>query len=180
LMGRTRDDAAGEAFDKVAKLLDLGYPGGRPIEMKAREFTGETLAFPRAYLEKDSFDFSFSGVKTAIRNHIKKTGNISSDETSRIAHGFQEAVVGVLVDKAVRLAEKYGVDAVSLTGGVAANGRLRKVMQNRAESHDMRVIAPPISLCTDNAAMIAAVGALRRTDAKEHDLNMNAISRWKI
>lgn len=180
LMGQTRDDAAGEAFDKVAKLLGLGYPGGRPIEETARKFSGETLPFPRAYLEKDSFDFSFSGVKTAVRTHIKKEESLSEGETSRIAHGFQEAVVGVLVDKAVRLAEYHGVRAVSLTGGVAANGRLRDEMQDRAGSFGIRVVAPPITLCTDNAAMIAAVGALRRTEAKEHDLKMNAVSRWKL
>ena len=180
LIGRTRDDAAGEAFDKVAKLLGLGYPGGRPIEKAAQEFTGETLSFPRAYLDKDSFDFSFSGVKTAVRNYLKKEGQHSKHETSRVAHGFQEAVVGVLVDKAVHLAERYAVGAVSLTGGVAANGRLREEMQKQAGLKGMRVIAPPITLCTDNAAMIAAVGALRRTDAKKHDVNMNAISRWKL
>ncbi|MBN1881817.1 MAG: tRNA (adenosine(37)-N6)-threonylcarbamoyltransferase complex transferase subunit TsaD [Deltaproteobacteria bacterium] len=180
LVGRTRDDAAGEAFDKVAKLLNLGYPGGRPIEEKAREYTGETLSFPRAYLEKDSFDFSFSGVKTAVRNYIKKKARISDIDVARIAHGFQEAVVEVLVDKTIRLAEEHGVDAVTLTGGVAANGRLREEMEKQAVRNGMRVVAPPIKLCTDNAAMIAAVGVLRRAEAKEHDLFMNAISRWKL
>jgi len=180
LMGQTRDDAAGEAFDKVAKLLSLGYPGGRPIEEAAREDTGEAIFFPRAYLEKDSFDFSFSGVKTAVRNYLKKNNGSADDETSRVAHGFQEAVVEVLVEKTVRLAEDTSVDAVTISGGVAANGRLRGAMRERADYRSIRVVTPSIALCTDNAAMIAAVGVLRRGEAKEHDLEMNAISRWTV
>jgi N6-L-threonylcarbamoyladenine synthase len=179
-MGQTRDDAAGEAFDKVAKLLGLGYPGGRPIEEAARNDAGEAIPFPRAYLEKDSFYFSFSGVKTAVRNHLKNIDGSIADETARVAWSFQEAVVEVLVEKTVRLAEDTGVDTIAIAGGVAANGRLRDAMRERAESHGIRVVTPPITLCTDNAAMIAAVGVLRRGEAKEHDLNMNAISRWTV
>jgi len=180
LIGRTRDDAAGEAFDKVAKLLSLGYPGGRPIEETARKYTGDVLPFPRAYLEKDSFDFSFSGVKTAVRNHLARLDRLTEDETARVAHGFQEAVVEVLVEKTLRLAEQYTAGAITLTGGVAANGRLRDEMKKQADMKGIHVTAPPIDLCTDNAAMIAAVGALRRSEAKEHDLSMNAISRWSL
>lgn len=180
LRGQTLDDAAGEAFDKVAKLLGLGYPGGRVVEEAAKGADGDLIEFPRAYLGKDSFDFSFSGVKTAVRNFVKSKDNLTDELIRRIAGGFQEAVVGVLVEKTVNLALDENVGTVIVSGGVAANGMLRQRMAGSAESNGLKLIIPPRELCTDNAAMIAAVGTIRRGEGSLENLEMNAVSRWKI
>jgi len=159
LMGQTRDDAAGEAFDKVAKLLDLGYPGGGIIDRLSKLGDPDKIKFPRPYLDKAGFDFSFSGIKTAVNRYAM---NCRRDDLSGripdIAAGFQEAVLEVLIYKAIRAAEAKGCKHLALVGGVAANSRLRDQLKADAGRRGIKVHVPSIHLCGDNAAMIAAAG----------------------
>lgn len=155
-LGSTRDDAAGEAFDKGARLLGLGYPGGPLIDRAAKGGNPQAVAFPRAWLEEGSYDFSFSGLKTALLRYVQGAG-----EALRLADtaaSFQEAIVQVLVGKTLRAAEEYGVPRIAVCGGVAANSRLKEVFQQEAERRGYQLVVPPPVLCTDNAAMIAAAG----------------------
>lgn len=163
ILGRTRDDAAGESFDKVAKMLGLGYPGGPIIERKARTGDGQAQIFPRAWLEKGSLDFSFSGLKTSVRNAIQKRGSSNGSKISDedIAAGFQEAVVDVLVRKALSACEQESLSRIVITGGVAANSYLRERMISAASPEGINVFVPKPVLCTDNAAMIACAGYYR-------------------
>jgi N6-L-threonylcarbamoyladenine synthase len=157
LLGQTRDDAAGEAFDKVARILGLGYPGGPAIQKAAENGDPAAVTLPRAWLEEGSLDFSFSGLKTAVLRLVERE-NASGGcglGTADVAASFQEAVVNVLVEKTARAAREYGVRMVVLSGGVAANARLREAMSQRLT---LPVVFPPVSLCTDNAAMVAACG----------------------
>lgn len=158
LMGQTRDDAAGEAFDKVAKMLDLGYPGGAIIDRLAREGDCKKVQFPRPYLDKTSFDFSFSGLKSAVLRYITTHPQGVKEQIPDIAAGFQEAVLDVLCHKAIRAAAEKGCERIALVGGVAANSRLRQKLAGDAGLKGMAVHIPSISLCGDNAAMIAGVG----------------------
>jgi len=158
LMGQTRDDAAGEAFDKVAKMLDLGYPGGRIIDRLARAGDCTKIKFPRPYLDKSTFDFSFSGLKTAVQRHIAGHPQTFRDQIPDIAAGFQEAVLDVLCYKAIRAAAEKGCARIALVGGVAANSRLRAKLATDAALEGISVHIPSIPLCGDNAAMIAGVG----------------------
>jgi N6-L-threonylcarbamoyladenine synthase len=179
-LGRTRDDAAGEAFDKVARLLGLGFPGGPLIERQA--ITGDPSRFPlpRAWLDGDSFDFSFSGLKTAVRNQVAALGvdpDHASPEERRerlpvadLAASFQEAVIDVLSAKAVRAAQTYGAVNVALAGGVAANRALLQTVEARAQ---LPVLCPPPRLCTDNAAMIAAAAYFRYSAGQRNDLSLD-------
>ncbi len=158
-LGRTRDDAAGEAYDKVAKLLGLSYPGG-PVIDRLSEGTKDELGFPRPMLN-EGFDMSFSGLKTAVMLEVKKLGkgkSLSEKDIKRVCASFQEAVVDVLVKKTERALKKEGLKTLVLSGGVAANRRLRERMTEMAKASDINLIIPPVSLCTDNAAMIAAAG----------------------
>ena len=163
ILGRTRDDAAGESFDKVAKMLGLGYPGGPIIEKIARQGNPQTQVFPRAWLGKDSLDFSFSGLKTSVRNTLLKRtdGNRSSCSDEDIAAGFQDAVVDVLVRKALSACRQESLKRIVVTGGVAANGYLRDCMTEAARKEGIEVFVPKPVLCTDNAAMIACAGYYR-------------------
>ena len=154
VLGSTVDDAAGEAFDKVARYLDLGYPGGPVIDHLAREGDRDAIAFPRA-MRQDGLDFSFSGLKTAVVNHVRKHPEASVPD---VAASFQEAVVDVLVAKARAAADEVGVDTLCLGGGVAANTRLREVFLAACESDGRRGYVPSMAMCTDNAAMVAAAG----------------------
>jgi N6-L-threonylcarbamoyladenine synthase len=158
LMGQTRDDAAGEAFDKVSKMLGLGYPGGAVIERFAKNGDPESIRFPRSYLDRTSFDFSFSGIKTAVQRYIAKHPGDGQKRMGDIAAAFQEAVVEVLTDKAIEAARQKGCGHIALVGGVAANSRLRDKLRRDAAQQGLRVHMPPISYCGDNAAMIAAAG----------------------
>ncbi len=152
VLGATVDDAAGEAFDKVARYLDLGYPGGPVIDRLSIEGDPEAVAFPRA-MARDGWDFSFSGVKTAVVNHVRKDPEISLPD---IAASFQEAVVDVLVDKARRAAREVGAKGLCLAGGVAANSRLRERLLDVCVEDGLQAFLPSRAMCTDNAAMVAA------------------------
>jgi N6-L-threonylcarbamoyladenine synthase len=154
LLGQTIDDAAGEAFDKVARYLGLGYPGGPAIDRDARKGDPSAIHFPRALLDA-GLDFSFSGLKTSVVNHVRKHPDV---ETADVAASFQEAVVDVLVTKARRAAAEVGATAIALGGGVAANTRLREELLRACDADGRRAFLPSPSMCTDNAAMIAAAG----------------------
>ena len=185
ILGRTRDDAAGESFDKVAKMLKLGYPGGPLIEEKAK--LGNALAhrFPRAFLEKGSLDFSFSGLKTSVRNVISKreSGEIPVLSDSDISAGFQKAVIDVLTDKVFLACEKEKVNRIVVTGGVAANSALRKRITTEADSHGLKSFFPKPDFCTDNAAMIACAGyykSLNKSLSLKDTLNLDAKASLKL
>jgi N6-L-threonylcarbamoyladenine synthase len=158
LVGQTRDDAAGEAFDKVAKMLGLGYPGGGVIDRLAAQGDPEAIVFPRPFLDKSTFDFSFSGLKTAVNRYIRKNMNAYQQKVPDIAAGFQEAVVDVLSFKVVHAALMKECEHIAIVGGVAANNRLRERVRQDADLQGLRVHIPCVDLCGDNAAMIAATG----------------------
>jgi N6-L-threonylcarbamoyladenine synthase len=159
LLGSTRDDAAGEAFDKGAQLLGLEYPGGPAIDRLARQGNPDTIAFPRSYLKKGSLDFSFSGLKTALLYTLQAMNEQSfAAQAADLAAGYQEAIVDVLVDKAFAAVRSSGARALAVVGGVSANSRLRALLQQRATSESLPLSLPPLTYCTDNAAMIAAAG----------------------
>ena len=183
-LGQTLDDAAGEAFDKVSKILGLGYPGGRPIENQARDGRVEKIAFPRAYMAKDSLDFSFSGLKTAVSLFIKKWRAGSEEHRDvtlpDIAASFQESVVDVLVHKVMEASKRMGVSRVVVAGGVACNNRLRVRLLDAAASHDAQVFFPGPVFCTDNGAMIAMAGLHRLLGGEHSDLSIDARSKFPI
>lgn len=158
-LGRTRDDAAGEAFDKVAKLLDLGYPGGPVISKIANSGDPKAIAFPRAWLAPDSLDFSFSGLKTSVVNHVNRCRQKSETlHIENICASFQEAVVEVLVEKTIHAAQKHDMQTVVIGGGVASNSRLRNFMNQRCAKEQLDLYVPEPIFCTDNAAMIGLAG----------------------
>jgi N6-L-threonylcarbamoyladenine synthase len=194
ILGQTRDDAVGEAFDKVARILGLGYPGGPAIQQAAQGAPNGGGVLPRAWL-RDSYDFSFSGLKTAVLHRVQErqqqAARVATPRgrkadpaggaaqaalpldpifVAQTAHAFQESVVDVLVSKTVDAARQYGATAILLAGGVAANTRLREELRRRA---DVPVEAPPLSLCTDNAAMIAAAAYYRFATGRQHDWSLD-------
>ncbi|MHB8926212.1 MAG: tRNA (adenosine(37)-N6)-threonylcarbamoyltransferase complex transferase subunit TsaD [Bacillota bacterium] len=175
-LGRTRDDAAGEAFDKVARAIGLGYPGGPLLDALAREGGDpHAIELPRAYLEPGSFDFSFSGLKTAVVHHLERAA-LAGQEVNRadLAASFSQAVADVLVDKTVAAARATGANRVILAGGVAANSSLRLTMRERAGREGLTVHFPPLKLCTDNAAMIGSAGYFRYMAGGRSGLELNA------
>ncbi len=183
-MGQTLDDAAGEAFDKVAKLLGLGYPGGAPIEKQAQEGSVDKIDFPRAYLSKDSLDFSFSGLKTAVALYVKKWQR-NRDENGEviladIAASFQESVVDVLVRKLMLARHKMDLSTIVLAGGVACNNRLRARLLETAVDEGVQVFFPSPAYCTDNGAMIALAGYHRLVRGEHADLSTDARSKYPI
>lgn len=158
LIGRTRDDAAGEAFDKVAKLIGLSYPGGPVISRHAAQGDRMAIDFPRAWLEAESLDFSFSGLKTSVATHVKNSPPSDTQAIADICASFQEAVVEVLVGKSLAAARSRDAQRIVLAGGVAANPRLREALLQAGEDNGIEIFMPPLRFCTDNAAMIALAG----------------------
>ncbi len=175
VIGETRDDAAGEAYDKVARVLNMPYPGGPHIDRLAHEGTA-VIPLPRAWLEEGSYDFSFSGLKSAVINTVhnaEQRGESIAPED--LAASFQESVIEVLVEKTIRAAKEYGVGQVLLAGGVAANKGLRKALEDAfGKSEGIELVIPPLSLCTDNAAMIAAAGSVMFEKGIRGSLALNA------
>ena len=174
LLGTTLDDAAGEAFDKIAKFLGLDFPGGPVIDKLSKQGNNKAFRFPRPMIRSRTLDFSFSGLKTSVINMFKE--RVARSEVlplADIAASFQEAVVDVLVARTMRAAEERGVAAVSVTGGVSANSRLREVFQETCKKKKIDVFFPKLSLCTDNAAMIAAAGYARMRMGEISDLRLN-------
>jgi N6-L-threonylcarbamoyladenine synthase len=179
-MGQTRDDAAGEAFDKVAKMLGLGYPGGVIISKLAREGDPARIPFPRAYLDRSRFDFSFSGLKTAVGRYIRDHSRVLAERIPDIAAGFQEAVVDVLAYKVIAAAVCRKCNRIALVGGVAANGRLREKVTLDARKKGISVYLPGHDLCGDNAAMIAAAGYHHLATGARSDFDDDVYSRQAI
>ncbi|MBN2526485.1 MAG: tRNA (adenosine(37)-N6)-threonylcarbamoyltransferase complex transferase subunit TsaD [Deltaproteobacteria bacterium] len=179
-LGETRDDAAGEAFDKVAKLLGLGYPGGPVIDRMAGT-PGEEVLFPQALRQKKSFEFSFSGVKTAVAQHVGHLDGPPTDEQMHaIVRGFQKAVVEILVRKVVLAARQKQVPRVVLAGGVAANSGLRQHAQMVCEENDLTLFAPPRKRCTDNASMIAYAGLLALEAGERSGFDISPKANWPL
>ncbi|MGA1161904.1 MAG: tRNA (adenosine(37)-N6)-threonylcarbamoyltransferase complex transferase subunit TsaD [Ilumatobacteraceae bacterium] len=176
LLGRTIDDAAGEAFDKVARFLGLGYPGGPAIDRLSAEGDPRAIDFPRAMLH-DGLDFSFSGLKTSVMNHVRKNPSVSTPD---VAASFQTAVVDVLVSKAMRAADQTGARAVVLGGGVAANSELRRRFTEVCESSGRRGLLPSRAMCTDNAAMIGAAAWYRLRDHGAMGLDTGASPNLRL
>jgi len=159
LVGHTLDDAAGEAFDKAAKMLSLGYPGGPAIDRIARTGDAGAIRFPRPYLKRGNLDFSFSGIKTALLYYLRDLDQAGQPwRVADIAASFQEAIVDVLAEKAFEAVRRFKVEALAVVGGVSANSRLRTVLTSRADSSGIRLSLPSLAYCTDNAAMVAAAG----------------------
>jgi N6-L-threonylcarbamoyladenine synthase len=177
LLGQTRDDAAGEAFDKVAKMLSLGYPGGAVIDRLARQGDRDRIRFPRPFIEKDSCDFSFSGIKTAVGRYLREHPDSSPTHVADIAAGFQEAVVEVLVYKLMHAARARACRRVALAGGVAANSRLRERLRQDAGAEGLDVHLPSARLCGDNAAMVAALGCRLVASGKLAGIEDDVFSR---
>lgn len=180
IMGRSLDDAAGESFDKVARLLGIGYPGGPLIDKLSEKGDADAVKFPRALMGPNSLDMSFSGLKTAVLNHVRSCANISEIQQADIAASFQEAVVDALVEKVRRAAARSGHRQVVLAGGVAANRRLRKKMTDLAGNNALKLYYPPLEYCTDNAAMIAAAGNLYHKNGRFANLHIQAAPNLKL
>jgi N6-L-threonylcarbamoyladenine synthase len=172
-LGRTRDDAAGEAFDKVARALKIGYPGGPVIDRLARGNSAPEVSFPRAFLESGSLDFSFSGLKTSVIHYLEKHSP-TEEMLPAICAGFQRAVVDVLVEKTMMAAESCGVRTIALAGGVASNSLLRESLRKEAVAGGFEFILPSPGLCTDNAAMIAAAGFHLHAAGRRSSLSLDA------
>lgn len=181
ILGRTRDDAAGEAFDKVARAIGLGYPGGPKIEAKAKEGNPKAIAFPRAKVADGPYDFSFSGLKSAVLNYINgcKMKNESYSEAD-IAASFQQSVSDVLVEHGMRAAREHGVKKFAIAGGVASNGTLREAFRTACEKEGISFYHPSPIYCTDNAAMIGVAGYYEYLAGTRSDLNLNAIPNLKL
>ena len=181
ILGRTRDDAAGEAYDKVARAIGLGYPGGPKIDRLAKEGNPEAVKFPKAHMEDSPFDFSFSGLKSAVLNHIngcRMKGE--SFDPADIAASFQKAVVDVLVENSMHAVEVYGMNRFALAGGVASNSALREGMKSACEKKGIQLYYPSPILCTDNAAMIGAAAYYEYLSGTRHGWDLNAVPNLKL
>ena len=181
IVGRTRDDAAGEAFDKVARAIGLGYPGGPKIDKLAKEGNPEAIAFPRAYMEDAPYDFSFSGLKSAVLNYLNSC-EMKKAEINRadVAASFQQAVIDVLTDNSVRAAKAYGCSSLALAGGVASNSSLRQSLGLACEKEKLDFYHPSPIYCTDNAAMIGVAGYYEYMAGTRHGWDLNAVPNLRI
>ena len=181
IVGRTRDDAAGEAFDKVARAIGLGYPGGPKIDKLAKEGDANAISFPRAYMEDAPYDFSFSGLKSAVLNYLNSC-EMKGIEVNKadVAASFQQAVIDVLTDNSVRAVKDYGCSKLALAGGVASNTSLRQSLLDRCKKEGIEFYFPSPVYCTDNAAMIGVAGYHEYMNGTRHDLNLNAVPNLKI
>lgn len=181
VLGGTRDDAVGEAYDKVARVLGLGYPGGPKIDRIAKEGNPEAIHFKRIYLEKDSFDFSFSGLKTAVLNYINHEKQAGRElNRADIAASFQQAVMDVITEKAVAAVKLRGEDKLVLAGGVAANSKLRQMLGDECEKNGIKLYRPSPVLCTDNAAMIGAAAYYKYKNKGADRLDLDASASMKL
>jgi N6-L-threonylcarbamoyladenine synthase len=179
-LGQTRDDAAGEAFDKVAKLLGLGYPGGPRVDKLAATGDVKRVPLPRPLAGKPQLEFSFSGLKTAVAQYLAANGSLDDQHIADVCAAFQHNVVSVLVDKALVACERRGVPRLVITGGVAANRGLRERAKQRCSERGVGLFVPPFASCTDNAAMIAYAGAQRLARGERDDLGLAVFSRSPI
>ena len=181
VIGRTHDDAAGEAYDKVARAIGLGYPGGPKIDALAKEGNPEAVAFPRAHIEGAPFDFSFSGLKSAVLNYLN-TCEMKGEEVNRadVAASFQQAVVDVLTERAVTAAKEYRMERVALAGGVASNSALRAAMESACKRHGLKFYRPSPIFCTDTAAMIGVAAYYEYKKGVRSGLDLNAVPNLKI
>jgi N6-L-threonylcarbamoyladenine synthase len=179
-LGQTRDDACGEAFDKVAKLLGLAYPGGPAVSRAADRGRIDAIRFPRGMLRQANFDFSYSGLKTAVALYLSAHPKLDFAERADIAASFQEAAVEILVEKSLFACAQLGVSRLAVGGGVAANRRLRELLVNAERSHAIKAFYPPPALCTDNAAMIAAVGDFYLSLGACSGPGLGAVAVWPL
>jgi N6-L-threonylcarbamoyladenine synthase len=180
LVGNTRDDAAGEAFDKIAKLLGLGFPGGPAVQRAAQAGDPHAIEFPRAMLDRGGFDFSFSGLKTAVRQYVEACESLSVRHVADVAASAQAAIVDVLVERTVTCARAHGVRHVYLAGGVAANGPLRASMQAACVAANVSYHAPLLPYCTDNGAMVARTAELLISAGRDDGLSLDVFTRGPI
>lgn len=181
LLGQTKDDAVGEVFDKIAKVLGLGYPGGPITEKLAKEGNPSSIKFPRPLLNEKSYNFSFSGLKTAVIYYLKELKKENKNLSVKdLLASFQQAVIDVLVKKTIKAALKFETKQIVLAGGVAANSLLRKEMKEKAHLKDLKVFYPSTFLCTDNAAMVASAGYYKFKENKKSSLNLDALSRLPL
>ena len=181
ILGQTRDDAAGEAFDKISRAIGLGYPGGPLIDKYAAQGNSKAVKFPRVQFEDGSLDFSFSGLKTAVLNHLNRLEQTGEQvNIPDVAASFQQAVVDVLVKNTIRAAKQKGVDKIALAGGVAANSQLRSEMKSQAKKQGIEVLYPDLILCTDNAAMIGCAAYFEYKNGKRSGMDLNAIPGLKL
>jgi N6-L-threonylcarbamoyladenine synthase len=181
ILGITRDDAAGEAFDKVARAIGLGYPGGPKIDKKAKEGNPEAIEFPRAKVGDSVYDFSFSGLKSAVLNYINQA-HMRNEEINEadVAASFQKAVTEVLTEHAIAATKEYNMSKLALAGGVASNSALRQSMKDACEKNEIELVYPSPILCTDNAAMIGAAGYYEYIKGTRHGWDLNAIPNLKL
>lgn len=181
VIGRTRDDAAGESFDKISRALGLGYPGGPAIQKAAEKGNPQAIDFPRVMLEKDSYDFSFSGLKTAVLNYLNSQRMANKEiVVEDVAASFQAAVLDVLVAKSLRLIEEKKLDKFVLSGGVAANKPLRERLEKDLSKMGVKLYYPPMDLCTDNAAMIASAGFFNYKKYGSDELDMDVFPNLEL
>ncbi|HET6272630.1 MAG TPA: tRNA (adenosine(37)-N6)-threonylcarbamoyltransferase complex transferase subunit TsaD [Bacteroidota bacterium] len=189
LLGETRDDAAGEAFDKVAKMLGLGYPGGPIVDKMAKSGNPRAIAFPRSYLEEGSYDFSFSGIKTAVLYYLRNQGLLDADlrrgsldgkHVADICASFQLSVIDVLVTKTFAAADERDIKDVTIAGGVSANSLLRSRMKEEADKRGHRLFFPPLEYCMDNGAMIGLVGWMKLNAGVTSSLELGAVANLSL
>ena len=181
IIGRTRDDAAGEAFDKVARAVGLGYPGGPKVDKLAKEGNPDAIKFPRAHVDDAPYDFSFSGIKSAVLNYINSC-EMKEEEFNKadLVASFQKAVVDALVSRAIKLTKETGVGKLAIAGGVASNSALRKALQDECKKNGIQFYSPSPILCTDNAAMIGAAAYYDYMNGVRHGYDLNAVPNLKL